>query len=51
VALCDAGAYGMSMSMQYNMRPRPAELLVTSDGHKRVIRRRESYQDLLAQFC
>jgi diaminopimelate decarboxylase len=40
-----AGAYGMSMSSNYNARCRAAEVLVTGDTH-RLIRRRETYQDL-----
>ncbi|MEN3281482.1 MAG: diaminopimelate decarboxylase [Solirubrobacteraceae bacterium] len=42
-----AGAYGMAMASQYNSTPRPPELLV--DGAAtRVIRRRETYADLVA---
>jgi diaminopimelate decarboxylase len=45
LAVMTAGAYGMSMSSNYNSRPRGAEVLV--DGAKyRVIRRRESVEDL-----
>ena len=47
VAVFSAGAYGLSMRSNYNARPRAAEVLV--DGASfRVIRRRETYQDLLA---
>jgi diaminopimelate decarboxylase len=47
LAILDAGAYGMSLSSNYNTRPRPAEVLVT--GKKaRKIRRRETMRDLLA---
>jgi diaminopimelate decarboxylase len=47
VVLLDAGAYGMSQTSNYNTRPRPAEVLI--DGTTtRVIRRRETMQDLLA---
>lgn len=43
-----AGAYGMVMSSNYNAIPRPPEILV--DGDKAtVIRRRETYDDLIAQ--
>lgn len=49
LALCDAGAYGMTLSSQYNMRPRPAEVLV-SKGSARIIRTRETYSDLMASF-
>lgn len=41
-----AGAYGFSMSSNYNTRPRAAEVLVEG-GAARVIRRRESLEDLL----
>ena len=47
VALLDAGAYGMSLSSNYNSRPRPAEVLV--EGNKLTLaRRRETMRDLLA---
>jgi diaminopimelate decarboxylase len=42
-----AGAYGMAMSSNYNARVRAAEVLVTG-GTYRLIRRRETYQDLVA---
>ena len=48
LAILDAGAYGLSISSNYNTRPRPAEVLV--DGAKvRVIRRREKFGDLVRQ--
>ena len=50
-AIMDAGAYGMSMSMQYNMRQRPAEVLITKDGNHKIIRERESYEDIVRNFC
>lgn len=42
-----AGAYGTAMSSNYNSRPRATELLVDGDQVK-VIRRRETYEDLVA---
>ncbi len=45
-----AGAYGFVMSSQYNSRPRAAEVLVEGDAW-RVIRRRETYDDLFAAEC
>jgi diaminopimelate decarboxylase len=46
VAILDAGAYGMSLSSNYNSRPRAAEVLV--EGKKaRLIRRRETFRDLI----
>lgn len=47
LAICHAGAYGFSMSSNYNSRPRPAEVLVM-DGQPHLIRRRETLEDLLA---
>lgn len=46
VSLFDAGAYGFSMSSQYNGRPRCAEVLV-KDGNADIIRESEDYGDLL----
>lgn len=47
LAILDAGAYGMSLSSNYNTRVRPAEVLVGGDRH-RLIRRRETIKDLFA---
>jgi diaminopimelate decarboxylase len=48
LATFSAGAYGMAMSSNYNGRPRAAEVLV--DGsHHRLIRRRETLEDLIRQ--
>lgn len=47
LAILDAGAYGMSLASNYNTRTRPAEVLVEG-GAARLVRRRESLQDLLA---
>jgi len=41
-----AGAYGFSMSSNYNSRPRCPEVLV-SGSQFRVIRKRETYEDLV----
>lgn len=46
VALFTAGAYGFAMSSQYNSRPRVPEVLVEGTL-SRLIRRRETYQDLI----
>jgi len=43
----DAGAYGFVMSSNYNLRPRAAEALV-ENGSARLIRRRETFEDLIA---
>jgi diaminopimelate decarboxylase len=46
LAILSTGAYGFSMAGTYNSRPRPAEVLV-SGGKMRVIRERETYEDLI----
>lgn len=46
LAVMSAGAYGFSMSSNYNSRPRPAEVLV-KDGEHYIIRKRETYRDLV----
>ena len=43
----DAGAYGASMSSNYNTRPLIAEVLVDGD-QARLIRRRQTVEELLA---
>jgi len=47
VGVLDAGAYGFAMSSNYNLRLRPAEVLIAADGSCRLIRRRDSLDDLL----
>jgi diaminopimelate decarboxylase len=46
-AVLDAGAYGSVMASNYNRRMLPAEVLV-EDGAARVIRRRQTLDDVLA---
>ena len=46
LAIFGAGAYGFSMSSNYNSRPRPAEVLVRGDRFH-VVRERETYEDLV----
>ena len=47
LAIYSTGAYGMTMASRYNAMPLPAEILVDGDAH-RVIRRRETFEDLIA---
>jgi len=47
LAVFNAGAYGFSMSTQYNSRPRPAEVLVSPSGGVHLIRSREDFSDLV----
>src|SRR5579872_3765938 len=46
VAILDTGAYGMSLTSNYNTRPRPAEVLVQGSKATRV-RKRETFEDLI----
>lgn len=48
LAVLDAGAYGMSLSSNYNSRARAAEVLVNGRTH-RLIRRRETLREMLTQ--
>jgi len=46
LAVMSAGAYGFSMSSNYNSRPRAAEVLVKGENYA-LIRKRETYKDLI----
>ncbi len=50
LGIMDAGAYGYSMSSNYNNRLRPAEVLIQSDSTVKIIRRRDTLEDLLRNF-
>ncbi len=45
LALMSAGAYGFTMSSNYNSRPRVAEVMVSENQHN-LVRERETIQDL-----
>ena len=46
ILMCDVGAYGMSLSSNYNIRPKPIELLIK--GSKiNVIKKRQKLKDLI----
>ncbi|MCL2461935.1 MAG: diaminopimelate decarboxylase [Defluviitaleaceae bacterium] len=47
LGVLDAGSYGYSMCSNYNMRLRPAEVLLRENGEAAVIREREELEDLL----
>jgi diaminopimelate decarboxylase len=47
LAVLNVGAYGFSMSSQYNSRPRAAEVMVRK-GKALLIRQREQFGDLLS---
>ena len=46
VSLTHVGAYGMSLSSNYNIRPTVAEVMVTGSNHK-LIRKRQSLENLV----
>ena len=46
IAICDVGAYGMSLSSNYNVRPKPMEILIK--GSKiQIINKRQKLSDLM----
>lgn len=51
IGVLDAGAYGFSMASNYNSRLLPAEVLIGLDGEPRLIRRRQSLEDLESCLC
>ena len=46
IVICDVGAYGMSLSSNYNLRPKPVELLIKGSKIK-IIKKRQKYKDLI----
>lgn len=47
LALMDTGAYGYSMASSYNQRFRPAEILIKADESIQLIRKRDTFEDLI----
>jgi len=50
VAVKDAGAYCFAMASNYNCRLKPAEVLIDLEGKDRLIRKRETLDDLVRHF-
>ena len=46
IVMCDVGAYGMSLSSNYNLRPKPIELLIKGSSI-RIIKKRQKHTDLI----
>ncbi len=46
VIICDVGAYGMSLSSNYNVRPKPIEILIKKSKVE-VIKKRQKLADLI----
>tara|TARA_B100001996_G_scaffold336519_1_gene287829 strand:- start:2529 stop:3743 length:1215 start_codon:yes stop_codon:yes gene_type:complete len=45
IIICDVGAYGMSLSSNYNMRPNPAEVLI-KNSQVQIIKKRQKLDDI-----
>jgi diaminopimelate decarboxylase len=50
IGILDSGAYAFSMSSNYNNRLRPAEVLIDEKGNDRLIRKKETFEDLIGNF-
>jgi diaminopimelate decarboxylase len=50
LGVMDAGAYGFAMSSNYNMRLKPAEVMIKENGDAVLIRRRDTFEDLISKF-
>ena len=46
IVMCDVGAYGMSLSSNYNLRPKPVELMIKGSKIK-VIKKRQKHTDFI----
>ena len=46
ITICDVGAYGMSLSSNYNVRLKPSEILIRGSKIK-IIRKKQKYKDLI----
>jgi len=46
IIMCDVGAYGMSLSSNYNVRPKPIEVLIKG-ANVNVIKKRQKLKDLI----
>ena len=47
LALLNCGAYSLAQMFHYNGRPLPAAVLIRRDGAADLIRRRDTYEDLI----
>lgn len=50
LAICDTGAYGMTMASNYNRRSLPSEVLIDTQKNPRLIRERESAEAIVKRF-
>jgi D-ornithine/D-lysine decarboxylase len=47
LALLNSGAYSLAQMFHYNGRPLPAAVMIRDDGRAELIRKRDSYEDLV----
>jgi D-ornithine/D-lysine decarboxylase len=47
LALLNSGAYSLAQAFPYNGRPLPAAVMVRAGGRVDLVRRRDTYEDLL----
>lgn len=50
LGILDAGAYGYCMASNYNNRLRPAEVMIMANGESKLIRKRDTLEDLVRGF-
>jgi len=50
IGIVDAGAYGNVMTSNYNLRLRPAEVFIDTNGNDVLTRRRDKFEDLLKPY-
>jgi diaminopimelate decarboxylase len=50
LGILDSGAYGYSMCSNYNNRLRPVEVLIGENGEPRIIRKRDTLEELVRNF-
>ena len=48
LAMLNAGAYALEQASQYNGRPKPAVVMIRESGEVSVVRRAETYEDLIS---
>jgi len=46
LAICDVGAYGMSLASNYNVRPKPLEILI-KNSKVQILKKRQKISDLI----
>ena len=42
-----AGAYGFAMGSNYNSKPLAAEVMIAADGSSHLVRRRQTFEDMI----